>query len=86
VPVRFVLPTEGAREVALAGEFNGWDPTQTLLRDDDGDGVFHTTLALPSGAYAYMFVVDGERWVTDPFADAYRDDGFGNRNAVLRIP
>ena len=86
VPVRFVLPAAGAREVAVAGEFNGWDPSRTPLNDDDGDGVFHTTLSLERGAYAYMFVVDGERWVTDPFADAYRDDGFGNRNAVLRIP
>lgn len=86
VPVRFVLPAAGAREVAVAGEFNGWDASRTPLNDDDGDGVFHTTLSLERGAYAYMFVVDGERWVTDPFADAYRDDGFGNRNAVLRIP
>lgn len=38
------------------------------------------------GAYAYMFVVDGDPWVTDPFADAYRDDGLGHRNAALRIP
>jgi hypothetical protein len=86
VPVRFVLPAAGATQVAVAGEFNDWDASRTLLNDDDGDGVFHTTLSLGRGAYAYMFVVDGERWVTDPFADAYRDDGFGNRNAVLRIP
>ena len=86
VPVRFVLPAAGAHAVAVAGEFNGWDASQTPLRDEDGDGVFHTTLSLERGAYAYMFVIDGERWVTDPFADAYRDDGFGNRNAVLRIP
>lgn len=86
VPVRFVLPAAGAHQVAVAGEFNGWDSSRTLLNDDDGDGVFHTTLSLERGVYAYMFVVDGERWVTDPFADAFRDDGFGNRNAVVRIP
>ncbi|MCA9577155.1 MAG: isoamylase early set domain-containing protein [Polyangiales bacterium] len=86
VPVRFVLPATGAREVTVAGEFNDWNPSETPLLDEDGDGVFHTTLSLSRGAYAYMFVVDGERWVTDPFADGYRDDGFGNRNAVLRIP
>lgn len=86
VPVRFVLPAAGAREVYVAGEFNGWDASLSPLRDEDGDGVFNTTLSLERGAYAYMFVVDGERWVTDPFADAYRDDGFGNRNAIVRIP
>ncbi len=32
-----------------------------------------------------MFVVDGE-WVTDPQADRYVDDGFGNRNALIEVP
>jgi hypothetical protein len=32
-----------------------------------------------------MFVVDGEKWITDPQADRYVDDGFGMRNAVLSI-
>lgn len=85
VPVRFVLPAGEATSVAVAGEFNGWDPTAAVLTDDDGDGVFVGTLDLPPGNYAYMFVVDGERWVTDPNASNYRDDGFGNRNAVLRL-
>ena len=32
-----------------------------------------------------MFVVDGERWVADPFAIEQADDGFGARNAVLDV-
>jgi hypothetical protein len=32
-----------------------------------------------------MFVVDGKAWVTDPKAETYRDDGFGNKNAVMRV-
>ena len=28
---------------------------------------------------------DGSEWQTDPRADRYQDDGFGNRNAVLAV-
>jgi hypothetical protein len=83
--VRLVLPLEGARTVAVAGDFNDWRTDDVFLEDPEGDGVFVGTLRLPPGSYAYMFVVDGERWVTDPYAVNHRDDGFGNRNAVLRV-
>lgn len=83
--VRLVLPAEGAHTVAVAGDFNDWRTDETFLEDPEGDGVFTATLRLPPGSYAYMFVVDGEEWVTDPYAVNHRDDGFGNRNAVLRI-
>jgi hypothetical protein len=85
VPVRFVLPAEGARSVAVAGDFNGWQVGEVALTDPEGDGVFAATVWLRPGTYAYMFVVDGERWVTDPYASNFRDDGFGQKNAVLRI-
>lgn len=83
--VRLMLPAEGAHTVAVAGEFNGWRTDDVFLEDPEGDGVFVGTLRLEPGSYAYMFVVDGERWVTDPYAVNHRDDGFGNQNAILRI-
>lgn len=83
--VRLVVPAEGARSVAVAGDFNEWRADDIFLEDPEGDGVFVGTLRLPPGSYAYMFVIDGERWVTDPYAVNHRDDGFGNQNAVLRI-
>jgi anti-sigma factor RsiW len=85
VPIRFVLPAEGAHSVAVAGDFNGWDVEDIELADTDGDGVFVGTAYLPHGDWTYMFVVDGTRWVSDPYAQSFRDDGFGGRNAVLRI-
>ncbi len=84
-PVRFVLPAKGAASVTVAGDFNGWLAGASPLRDDDGDGVFVGMLRLPRGTYAYMFVVDGQRWISDPYATNFREDDFGNRNAVLRI-
>jgi len=32
-----------------------------------------------------MFLVDGERWETDPRAERYIDDGFGMRNALVNV-
>jgi len=83
--VEFALPAEGARTVAVAGDFNEWRTDATVLRDDDGDGVFVGAAELPPGSHAYMFVVDGERWVSDPYATNFRDDGFGHRNAIVRV-
>lgn len=83
--VRLVLPATDAHTVAVAGDFNEWRTDDVYLEDPEGDGVFVGTLRLRPGSYAYMFVIDGERWVTDPYAANHRDDGFGNENAVLRI-
>jgi hypothetical protein len=30
-------------------------------------------------------VLDGKAWVADPGAESYQDDGFGSRNAVMKI-
>jgi len=85
VLVRFVLVAEGARKVAVAGDFNGWKAEATVLENADGRGTFVATVPLPAGsAYEYMFLVDGE-WLTDPTAPETRPDGFGRRNAILRL-
>ncbi len=82
---RFSLDAPGARQVFLAGDFNGWRTDEILLADVTGRGHFSVTLPLKPGRYAYMFVVDGATWITDPRAEAYRDDGFGNKNALVNI-
>lgn len=85
LPVRFILQAAGAASVAVAGDFNGWSVERDTLLDPDGDGVFVGTVRIPRGSHAYMFVIDGKRWVSDPNATNYREDGFGYRNAILRI-
>jgi hypothetical protein len=83
VYVQLFLEAPAASSVAIAGDFNSWAPLE--LEDADGDGVWSARLAVNPGVYEYMFVLDGSRWVTDPHAERYSDDGFGNRNAVLAI-
>jgi hypothetical protein len=86
VYVQFVLEAPGASSVAVSGDFNEWDRTVHRLEDIDGDGVWAGRIPMAPGIHEYMFVVDGDRWVTDPRAERYTDDGFGNRNALLAVP
>jgi hypothetical protein len=84
VLVRFVLSARGAREVSVAGDFNAWDASRTVLVDRDGQGNFVATVPVPRGQHEYMFLVDGT-WMTDPGASETRPDGFGRANAILRL-
>ena len=86
--VQFCLRINDSNElhtVAIAGDFNGWDPQANTLQDPDGDGIWTATLRLPPGRYEYMFVVNGEKWLPDPNAIHYVKDGFGSKNAILEI-
>ena len=84
VYVQFVLEAPRARSVAVAGDFNEWD-ARHVLEDTDADGVWTGRVPLQPGVHQYMFVIDGTEWVTDPGAERWSDDGFGNRNAVLAV-
>jgi hypothetical protein len=83
--VRFVFVAAEARSVALAGEFNGWSPSATPLERADGTGAWIVTVPLTEGRYEYAFVVDGERWVADPFAIATQLDEFGMASSIVRV-
>jgi len=84
---QFVGHFPGARSVEVVGSFNDWRRGALPLRDENHDGIWHGAVVLPAGQHEYMFVVDGERWVADPLAGRYVDDGFGagRENAVLIV-
>lgn len=81
VELRFRAPE--AQSVAVAGDFNGWDPTAHPMHRD-ADGWWTVELDVDPGRYEYSYVVDGE-WVTPPEAAITVDDGFGGRNGVLEV-
>ncbi|GMV42513.1 MAG: hypothetical protein AMXMBFR64_42290 [Myxococcales bacterium] len=83
VLVRFVYAAPDASTVAVAGDFNGWEPAP--MSRAESAAAFTATLRIPSGTHEYVFVVDGQRFVPDPLAGRYRDDGFGNRNALIEL-
>jgi len=84
---QFVGHFPGARSVEVVGSFNDWRRGALPLSDEDHDGIWHGAVVLPAGQHEYMFVVDGERWVADPLAGRYVDDGFGagRQNALLIV-
>ena len=84
---QFVGHFPGARSVEVVGSFNDWRRGALPLSDQDHDGIWHGAVVLPAGQHEYMFVVDGERWVADPLAGRYVDDGFGagRQNALLIV-
>ncbi len=84
---KFVGHFPGARSVEVVGSFNDWSRGALALSDDDHDGIWHADAVLPAGQHEYMFVVDGERWVPDPLAGRYVDDGFGEgqQNSLLIV-
>ena len=84
VYVQFALEAPGATSVSVGGDFDGWEGSHPLS-DADGDGVWTGRVPVRPGLHAYMFLVDGSSWVTDPRADRYAEDGFGNRNALLAV-
>jgi hypothetical protein len=82
--VRFdlTLPA-GARDVALVGDFNGWDERATPMLRRQGNGTWSAQVELSPGRHVYAFVVDGQKWLVDPLAPQVPDAGFGPANAVV---
>ena len=72
------------REVNVAGNFNGWRPEATPLKNT-GAGQWTVRLRLRSGQYEYRFVVDG-RWSEDPRASQRVANPYGDFNSVLLVP
>ena len=72
-----------AREVALVGDFNGWDEHATPMLRRPDSGAWSAHVALAPGRHVYAFVIDGKKWLVDPLAPQVPDDGFGPANAVV---
>jgi hypothetical protein len=74
VVFRFYAPS--AQRVQLAGDWpeNNWakgdgsvgEANIGLMKDDDADGVWEISVALPPGRYKYLFWMDESTWRLDP--------------------
>lgn len=76
--------TEGVKVVTIAGTFNGWDKKATPLTPTGDGKTWTVTLSLKPGRYQYKFVLEDNKWVTDPNAPAM-SDGNGNTNSILLL-
>jgi 1,4-alpha-glucan branching enzyme len=77
------LVKPGAKQVAVAGDFNDWKPERTPLVQI-GNGRWVGDLNVKPGRHEYLFVVDGQ-WLPDPNAKENVQNPFGGKNSVLIV-
>jgi 1,4-alpha-glucan branching enzyme len=70
--------------VSLVGDFNGWTKGATQLLPGGQKGTWIVSVPLSLGRHEYAFIVDGQRWVADPFAMPL-DDEFGTHSSVVML-
>jgi chromosome partitioning protein len=80
----FVQPIAIGRRVAIAGDFNGWNPDAAVCARNERLGVHELHLELPPGEHRYRLVVDG-RWITDPYQQTRQHNEFGEENNLVRV-
>lgn len=82
---RFFYVNEEAESVAVAGDFSNWEPIPLDKKQINGKTVWTNSIPMKRGEHRYMYIIDGDKWKTDPLASRYKEDGFGNRNAVITL-
>jgi 1,4-alpha-glucan branching enzyme len=85
--VKFKLNAPKAKNVSVAGDFNGWDTKSHPLRPDKRDGsneMWQRIVRLEPGAYEYRFIVD-DMWYDDPNSLERCANEFGCYNCIIRV-
>jgi 1,4-alpha-glucan branching enzyme len=80
---RFLYEGDGLNNVALAGNFNNWNPYAHPM-ENLGAGDWALDIELKQGFTIYCFVVDGN-WIPDPKNLNQYSDGLGNTVNVLYV-
>lgn len=82
--VLFVQPLTAGRQIAVAGDFNGWSTRANRLAADPTLGVHQACVHLPPGRHRYRLVIDG-RWTADPHNPNIEPNEFGETNSVIVV-
>jgi cyclomaltodextrinase len=84
--VRFRYHPAGVpQDVALVGSFNRWDRRATPCVGPAENGTWEAVTELATGSYQYKFLVNNDRWITDPRNPLRVPDGYGSNNSLLRL-
>lgn len=72
--------------IHIAGSFQGWDPSLTIMSDDDMDGVYELTIDLPADStYEFKFI-NGMTWdFVEDVPPACQVEIAGNDNRFLTL-
>lgn len=82
--VLFVQPISAGRQLAIAGDFNGWSVRSNRMAADARLGIHQTCVHLPPGRHRYRIVVDG-RWIADPHNPIIEPNEYGETNSVVVV-
>jgi len=82
--VHFEFTAVNAKNVALVGDFNDWDTTRNFLKKQSND-TWAVDIPIDKGTYAYLFLIDGKEWRTDPLRKEIVPDGFGGFNSEIDL-
>ena len=75
-----------ATSVAIAGDFNGWNPGNTKMTNINGTNFFFRTETFePTARLDYKLVINGSNWILDPENNNRISGGFG-ANSELAMP
>lgn len=69
--VSFALWAPWKKSVHLVGDFNGWDKEKTPMSVSQ-DGLWWVEIEVGAGEHAYQYLLDGETYISDPYAHKLR--------------
>ncbi|MFP4144343.1 MAG: AAA family ATPase [Phycisphaeraceae bacterium] len=78
----FVQPGQLGERLAVAGDFNQWQPRP--MQRHEQLGVWQACLDVQPGRYRYRLLVDGE-WTHDTYNTAVEPDGDGQLNNIVEV-
>ena len=79
----FTFVSPDAKSVELVGDFTQWQQ-QPIRLQKSADGVWRTTVELPTGPHYYRFLVDGQ-WHDDPKCTLHVPNPFGSQDCVCQV-
>jgi len=82
--VTFALESSAAKDIYIAGDFNGWEINDESRLARGENGCWEKRVRLPHGRYRYKFVVDGE-WTIDSKNQEREINTFGSFDSVMQI-
>ena len=79
----FSISAPEAKEVYIAGDFNGWrlDDSSRMQKDND---IWKKIMNITPGRHHYRFVIDG-KWVDDPNNPNKEKNPYGELDSLIEI-
>ena len=81
--VTFELATAESQTAFVVCEVNDWEPV-AMTKAKKAGSPFRLKMRLPKGGeFQFRYKLDGDMWLNDDSADAYRPNEYGGENSVV---